>query len=113
MRLTRACESPSESPPHRCFIEPTGRLTREANLILINPPCRRVDPGVFGSVELIGAPGFEPGTSPTRTVRATRLRHAPKSLTSLALLDENGRPRNLRDVPVQGVAALARAAKRR
>jgi hypothetical protein len=27
---------------------------------------------------LIGAPGFEPGTSPTRTVRATRLRHAPK-----------------------------------
>src|ERR1700733_6826310 len=25
----------------------------------------------------IGAPGFEPGTSPTRTVRATRLRHAP------------------------------------
>ena len=30
----------------------------------------------------IGAPGFEPGTSPTRTVRATRLRHAP-SVTSL------------------------------
>ena len=27
---------------------------------------------------VIGAPGFEPGTSPTRTVRATRLRHAPK-----------------------------------
>ncbi len=27
--------------------------------------------------ESIGAPGFEPGTSPTRTVRATRLRHAP------------------------------------
>src|ERR1700683_601654 len=25
----------------------------------------------------IGAPGFEPGTSPTRTARATRLRHAP------------------------------------
>src|SRR6187455_1708397 len=30
----------------------------------------------------IGAPGFEPGTSPTRTVRATRLRHAPKGLES-------------------------------
>jgi len=29
--------------------------------------------GVF----YIGAPGFEPGTSPTRTARATRLRHAP------------------------------------
>lgn len=28
--------------------------------------------------EIIGAPGFEPGTSPTRTVRATRLRHAPR-----------------------------------
>ena len=25
----------------------------------------------------VGAPGFEPGTSPTRTARATRLRHAP------------------------------------
>ncbi len=32
----------------------------------------------------IGAPGFEPGTSPTRTVRATRLRHAPKTAASLA-----------------------------
>ncbi len=29
------------------------------------------------SFSTIGAPGFEPGTSPTRTVRATRLRHAP------------------------------------
>ena len=29
-------------------------------------------------VVYIGAPGFEPGTSPTRTVRATRLRHAPR-----------------------------------
>ena len=28
---------------------------------------------------LTGAPRFELGTSPTRTVRATRLRHAPKS----------------------------------
>jgi hypothetical protein len=46
-----------------------------------------VIPSVFGlfsysSVLLvltktIGAPGFEPGTSPTRTARATRLRHAP------------------------------------
>ena len=27
----------------------------------------------------IGAPGFEPGTSPTRTVRATGLRHAPNA----------------------------------
>jgi hypothetical protein len=31
------------------------------------------------SMNFIGAPGFEPGTSPTRTVRATRLRHAPKA----------------------------------
>ena len=28
---------------------------------------------------LIGALGFEPRTSPTRTVRATRLRHAPNA----------------------------------
>jgi hypothetical protein len=31
----------------------------------------------FAGLSQIGAPGFEPGTSPTRTVRATRLRHAP------------------------------------
>ena len=31
-----------------------------------------------GRLPLIGARGFEPPTSPTRTVRATRLRHAPK-----------------------------------
>jgi hypothetical protein len=30
-----------------------------------------------GPLEPIGAPRFELGTSPTRTVRATRLRHAP------------------------------------
>ena len=29
-------------------------------------------------LKLVGAPGFEPGTSPTRTARATRLRHAPR-----------------------------------
>ena len=34
----------------------------------------------------IGAPGFEPGTSPTRTVRATRLRHAPRA----AIIPERG-----------------------
>ncbi len=37
---------------------------------------RRSSPG-----PQIGAPGFEPGTSPTRTVRATRLRHAPRPLS--------------------------------
>ena len=31
-----------------------------------------------GRLPLIGARGFEPPTSPTRTVRATRLRHAPR-----------------------------------
>jgi integrase len=40
------------------------------------PPSQR---GFLG----IGAPGFEPGTSPTRTVRATRLRHAPKMFPSI------------------------------
>ena len=28
----------------------------------------------------VGAPGFEPGTSRTQTVRATGLRHAPNEL---------------------------------
>src|SRR5690242_3113102 len=32
--------------------------------------------GYWNGEVSIGAPGFEPGTSPTRTVRATRLRHA-------------------------------------
>jgi hypothetical protein len=27
--------------------------------------------------KIIGVPGFEPGTSPTRTARATRLRYTP------------------------------------
>jgi hypothetical protein len=45
-------------------------------------PARSTDPPAdkkprFLRGFLIGAPGFEPGTSPTRTVRATRLRHAP------------------------------------
>ena len=30
-----------------------------------------------GFPRTIGVPGFEPGTSPTRTERATRLRHTP------------------------------------
>ena len=38
------------------------------------------------SSAVIGAPGFEPGTSPTRTVRATRLRHAPRA----AIISEPG-----------------------
>jgi site-specific DNA recombinase len=48
--------------------------TREA------PPPKHPSGG-HGSKErlLVGAPGFEPGTSPTRTVRATRLRHAPNA----------------------------------
>src|SRR3954451_6523490 len=41
--------------------------------------------------ESIGAPGFEPGTSPTRTVRATRLRHAPRAQRSLAATGRYGR----------------------
>src|SRR4051812_46874855 len=41
----------------------------------------------------IGAPGFEPGTSPTRTVRATRLRHAPKAQSlAVAVTTWRGQP---------------------
>jgi hypothetical protein len=52
----------------------------------------KFDQAWTGSVSLtskIGAPGFEPGTSPTRTVRATRLRHAPNG----ASIPEAGRRR--------------------
>jgi hypothetical protein len=40
-----------------------------ASFALVRPPSQ--------TTRYIGAPGFEPGTSPTRTARATRLRHAP------------------------------------
>jgi hypothetical protein len=63
--------SPSQRWPIRSF--PLGwmvRPSREPTLFLAT---------VQMMVFLIGAPGFEPGTSPTRTVRATRLRHAPRA----------------------------------
>jgi CBS domain-containing protein len=37
------------------------------------------------TMRAIGAPGFEPGTSPTRTERATRLRHAPMPVDYLTM----------------------------
>ena len=43
------------------------------------PPRRSGSSASCRRPEQIGAPGFEPGTSPTRTVRATRLRHAPRA----------------------------------
>jgi hypothetical protein len=41
-------------------------------------PDRYARGNAWCSPDLIGVPGFEPGTSPTRTARATRLRHTPK-----------------------------------
>src|SRR3954451_20719378 len=49
------------------------------------------------TVNEIGAPGFEPGTSPTRTVRATRLRHAPRARSLAASANDS----------VDGVSDLA------
>jgi hypothetical protein len=59
--------------------------TAEPSVPASSNPCSKADLAASGcvppppatNVPLIGAPGFEPGTSPTRTVRATRLRHAP------------------------------------
>jgi hypothetical protein len=45
-----------------------------------------------GEKHPIGAPGFEPGTSPTRTVRATRLRHAPRAAIISERLQKAARP---------------------
>jgi hypothetical protein len=42
----------------------------------------------LGETECIGAPGLEPGTSSTQTMRATRLRHAPRSSKSTATRSE-------------------------
>ena len=52
----------------------------------------------------IGAPGFEPGTSPTRTVRATRLRHAPNGPS---IPQATGSPAFRRPSALAGVAADA------
>src|SRR3954452_7278719 len=43
----------------------------------------------------IGATGFEPATSPTRTVRATRLRHAPRRRIISGVDSAGGRDRRL------------------
>src|SRR5207253_171136 len=39
---------------------------------------RRVPEPSGPRVVMVGAPGFEPGTSASRTLRATKLRYAPK-----------------------------------
>ena len=32
---------------------------------------------LLGAIEMVGEPGFEPGTSSSRTKRATKLRYSP------------------------------------
>jgi hypothetical protein len=53
-----------------------GVTARRPQIRIAEPFCLGLSNHVMVS-ESIGAPGFEPGTSPTRTARATRLRHAP------------------------------------
>jgi hypothetical protein len=68
--------------PDRRGAVATGQRASDRNIRIPNP---RADPRALGppppppatNDNLIGAPRFELGTSPTRTVRATRLRHAP------------------------------------
>src|SRR3954454_12781464 len=65
------------APPRARGLPSSRTGTREARGTCGNAPASsNARPGE------IGAPGFEPGTSPTRTVRATRLRHAPKRAQS-------------------------------
>src|SRR3954471_16582364 len=63
---------PTSIPPGGSSPGDKGRQRRQWRLRTQKAPRLR-------GFRAIGAPGFEPGTSPTRTVRATRLRHAPKS----------------------------------
>src|SRR3982751_6177646 len=42
-----------------------------------SPPCRSEEPDRRATEEVVGARGFEPPTSRSRTVRATRLRYPP------------------------------------
>src|SRR2546422_7644143 len=66
---------------------------------------------------LIGVPRFELGTSPTRTERATRLRHTPRRQTEYRLGPRDGARHSLVTAPVQTratfTATLAASTTRR
>ena len=52
-------------------------LTLDAIELGLAPPCQQCWSFHAKSVSLVGARGFEPPTSSSRTMRATKLRHAP------------------------------------
>src|SRR5436305_2100766 len=58
--------------PPRC-----AHIPRARSCAVLRRLCACTFAQTFPLCVCIGAPGFEPGTSPTRTERATRLRHAP------------------------------------
>ena len=71
--------SPATQPPNRqsCLKPPK---TVQNKLCSTQKPTPEVSQDVGLSVEhLVGVTGFEPATSPSRTVRATKLRHTPTS----------------------------------
>jgi hypothetical protein len=76
-------EAQCGQPPSRCSCRPARLSAQRPNCHpggregIGSPPERSMNCATD-----IGAPGFEPGTSPTRTVRATRLRHAPRGRLS-------------------------------
>src|SRR5262249_1901914 len=86
------------SSPSRPSARARGAAARSAT----DAPSPRVGPLAGarprGGGSSIGAPGFEPGTSPTRTVRATRLRHAPRESLSVASGPLTG-PRDRLEIP--------------
>src|ERR1051326_4590044 len=64
----------------RALVQQVRRSTGNREAALGHPADRMTDrPDV---VVYIGAREVEPGTSPTRTVRAPRLRHAPRGVDS-------------------------------
>ncbi len=69
--------NPASSIGHE---NPWRRLPEERDLIRASSGWKAPDRRQPLTIRRIGAPGFEPGTSPTRTVRATRLRHAPSAV---------------------------------
>lgn len=62
-----------------CGLNPYEHPRTSTNTVPANPSVFGAFARIRGFSKAIGAPRFELGTSPTRTVRATRLRHAPKS----------------------------------
>ena len=67
--------------------------------------------GGVSEKEMVGAPGFEPGTSRTPSVRATRLRYAPTGKLT-AIRREKQRPKRVSFNINKAITAVREASRK-